>query len=81
MQRMRDGFRRVCQVSEVIGMEGEVVVTQDLFTYEYEGENPDGTLRGTHKGHGVRPRFSHRASYYGLEDTLLEAMACKRSNS
>ncbi len=42
---MRDGVRRITHITEVMGMEGEVVTTQDLFTYEFKGESPDGKLR------------------------------------
>ena len=72
---MRDGGRRVVQISEVVGMEGEVVTTQDLFNYEFEGENPDGSLRGAFKNAAVRPRFLHRAAYFGLDKALLAAMS------
>jgi pilus assembly protein CpaF len=74
VQRMRDGIRRVTHITEVIGMEGDVVTTQDLFTFEYEGENRDGTLVGQFKSSGVRPHFSKRAAYFGLERALQQAM-------
>jgi pilus assembly protein CpaF len=74
VSRMRDGVRRVTHVTEIIGMEGDVVTTQDLFTYEYEGENRDGTLRGQYKSSGVRPHFIKRAAYFGLDRTLQQAM-------
>jgi pilus assembly protein CpaF len=74
VQRMRDGVRRVTHVTEVIGMEGEVVTTQDLFNFEFQGENRDGTLIGSFKSSGVRPHFSKRAAYFGLERALQQAM-------
>lgn len=74
VSRMRDGVRRVTHVTEIIGMEGDVVTTQDLFTYEYEGENRDGTLKGLYKSSGVRPNFIKRAAYFGLDRTLQQAM-------
>jgi pilus assembly protein CpaF len=74
VQRMRDGIRRVTHVTEVIGMEGEVVTTQDLFTFEFQGENRDGTLIGQFKSSGVRPHFTKRAAYFGLERALQQAM-------
>jgi pilus assembly protein CpaF len=73
-ERMRDGVRRVTNVTEVIGMEGDVITTQDLFWYEYKGENRDGTLNGTFKSSKVRPAFTERASYYGLDRALMLAM-------
>jgi pilus assembly protein CpaF len=74
VSRMRDGIRRVTHVTEVIGMEGEVVTTQDLFTFDYEGENRDGTLKGNYVSSGVRPHFTRRAAYFGLDRTLQQAM-------
>jgi pilus assembly protein CpaF len=74
VSRMRDGIRRVTHVSEIIGLEGEIITMQDLFNYEYHGENRDGTLLGSFKSSQVRPFFSKRASYFGLERALLAAM-------
>jgi len=73
--RMRDGVRRVTQISEVVGMEGEMVTMQDLFTFEYEGEDADGKLFGTFRPSGLRPHFLPRAQYYGLDRALIEAVA------
>jgi pilus assembly protein CpaF len=75
ISRMRDGVRRVTHISEVMGMEGEVVITQDLFTYEFHGETTDGRLSGAFKSSGLRPHFLSRAAYYGLDKVLMEAMA------
>ena len=74
VNRMRDGHRRVTQLTEVIGMEGDVVTTQDLFTYQYQGESADGRLRGTFASSGIRPAFLPRAQYYGLDRALIEAI-------
>ncbi|WP_296336897.1 CpaF family protein [Reyranella sp.] len=74
ISRMRDGVRRVTHITEVMGMEGEVVVTQDLFTYEFRGEALDGKLSGAFKSSGLRPHFLPRAAYYGLDKVLMEAM-------
>ncbi len=74
ISRMRDGMRRVTHVVEVVGMEGDVIITQDLFTYEFEGEEADGRLRGTFKSSGLRPHFTPKASYFGLDRPLIEAM-------
>jgi pilus assembly protein CpaF len=75
ISRMRDGVRRVTSVTEIVGMEGDVITTQDLFTYQYEGELPDGRLKGTFNSSGLRPHFITRAEYYGLDQALVEAMA------
>ncbi len=74
ISRMRDGIRRVTHVTEVIGIEGETITTQDLFTYEYEGEDRDGKLLGTFRSTGLRPRFTEKAAYYGLDRALIEAI-------
>ena len=71
---MRDGIRRVTHITEVMGMEGEVIITQDLFTYEFKGETQDGKLTGAFKSSGLRPHFLPRAAYYGLDKVLTEAM-------
>jgi pilus assembly protein CpaF len=74
ISRMRDGVRRVTAVTEIVGMEGDVITTQDLFTYQFEGEGADGKLKGTFVSSGLRPHFAPRAEYYGLDRTLLEAI-------
>jgi len=72
--RMRDGVRRVTHITEVVGMEGDVITTQDLFAYEFDGEDADGNLAGHFRASGLRPHFTPRAQYFGLDRTLLEAM-------
>jgi len=74
ISRMRDGMRRISHVTEIVGMEGDVITTQDLFTYQFEGESADGKLRGRFIPSGLRPHFLSRAEYYGLGQALLEAM-------
>jgi pilus assembly protein CpaF len=74
VSRMRDGVRRVTHVTEIIGMEGEVITTQDLFNFEFQGESREGTLIGQYKSSGVRPHFTKRAAYFGLERALQQAM-------
>jgi len=73
--RMRDGIRRVTSVVEIVGMEGDVITLQDLFTYEYEGEDAQGRLVGRFKSSGFRPHFTPKAAYYGVDRVLLEAMS------
>ena len=72
--RMRDGVRRITHITEVVGMEGEVVTTQDLFTFHYKGEDENGKLYGDFKSSGLRPHFSTRAEYFGLDRALMDAM-------
>ncbi|MGH6989914.1 MAG: ATPase, T2SS/T4P/T4SS family, partial [Stellaceae bacterium] len=72
IERMRDGVRRIQSCIEVIGLEGDTTTTQDLFTYQYEGENRDGTLRGTYVSHGYRPHFLPKIAPSGLERRFME---------
>ena len=72
--RMRDGMRRVTSITEIVGMEGDVITTQELFSYEFEGEGQDGMLRGSFNSSGLRPHFTPKAEYLGLDRTLLEAV-------
>jgi pilus assembly protein CpaF len=74
VNRMRDGVRRVTHIMEVVGMEGDVITTQELFTYQFQGENTDGKLRGVFQPSGIRPAFLPRAEYFGLDRTLLEVI-------
>ena len=73
--RLRDGSRRIMNITEVMGPEGEPIVLQDVLKYEIEGEDEDGRVSGTHRGTGVgRPRFWERASYYNMERDLAAAL-------
>jgi pilus assembly protein CpaF len=78
IERMRDGIRRIQSVIEVIGLEGETVTTQDLFTYRFEGENRDGTLRGSFVAQGYRPHFLPKIAPYGLERRFMEILEMER---
>ncbi|MBS0521147.1 MAG: Flp pilus assembly complex ATPase component TadA [Proteobacteria bacterium] len=75
ISRMRDGVRRVTHITEVAGVEGDVIITQDLFTYEFKGEGADGRLIGAFKSSGLRPHFLPRAAYYGLDKVVMEAIS------
>jgi len=73
--RLRDGSRRITQITEVIGMEGDVIVTQDLMRYEIEGEDANGKIIGRHKSAGIgKPHFWDRARYFGEDKRLAAAM-------
>lgn len=74
ISRMRDGVRRITYISEVVGMEEDVITMQDLFWYEFQGEDKGGRLLGEFKSTGLRPHFAPRAAYFGLEKMLLGAM-------
>jgi pilus assembly protein CpaF len=73
--RLRDGSRRITHITEVIGMEGDVIITQDLFVYEITGEDANGKIVGRHRSTGIaRPHFWDRARYYNEERRLAEAL-------
>ncbi len=73
--RLRDGSRRITHVTEVLGTEGDVIITQDLFIFEMDGEDEAGNVKGRHKSTGIaRPAFWDRARYYGREAELAMAL-------
>ncbi len=73
--RLRDGSRRITHITEVLGTEGDTIITQDLFVYDIEGEDADGKIAGRHKSTGIaRPAFWDRARYYGRHTELAEAL-------
>ncbi|MGI9379631.1 MAG: ATPase, T2SS/T4P/T4SS family [Methyloligellaceae bacterium] len=74
--RLRDGSRKITHITEVLGMEGEVVTLQDIFVYEVTGEDENGDIAGRHRSTGIaRPRFWDRAAYYGEERNLAKALS------
>jgi pilus assembly protein CpaF len=73
--RLRDGSRKITHITEVMGMEGDVIITQDLFIYDMTGEDANGKIIGNHRSTGIgRPRFWDRARYYGEEKRLASAL-------
>ena len=74
-ERLRDGSRKITFVTEILGMEGDVITTQDLLFYDIDGEDSNGMLTGTHRSAGIgRPRFWERAAYYGEDSRLAAAL-------
>jgi pilus assembly protein CpaF len=73
--RLRDGSRRITHITEVVGMEGDVIITQDLMKYEMLGEDANGKIIGQHRSTGIgRPNFWDRARYYGEDKRLAAAL-------
>ena len=64
VKRLRDGSRRTTNITEVIGMEGDVIVTQELFKFEYLGE---------YRSSGLRPYTLEKARQFGFDQAYLEA--------
>jgi pilus assembly protein CpaF len=76
ISRFSDGTRRVKQVSEVTGMEGDVITLQDIFTFDQKGVEEDGTVMGELRPTGIRPRCMDRLKAYGF-DMAAEARGAK----
>ncbi|WFU22282.1 CpaF family protein [Bradyrhizobium sp. CB1717] len=74
VERMRDGQRRIIQVSEVIGLEGDVITTNDIAAFEYQEEDAHGRISGTYKSTRALPKFKSRLAYYGLQQAWSDAM-------
>jgi pilus assembly protein CpaF len=64
--RFSDGARRVTHVTEVTGMEGELVTLQDLFVFDKKGLTEKGQVRGCFRATGIRPKFYERLVACGL---------------
>ena len=73
-ERMRDGMRRVTHITEIVGLEGEVILTQDLFAFEYDDTHAVEEIRGRFVCSALRPSFSARAAHFGLEESLMKAI-------
>ena len=77
VSRMRDGHRRITFISEVVGMEGETVTMQDLFSFQPRAERSDGRLIGDFKWSLIMPRFLRRIAYYGESDHMAQVLGVK----
>jgi pilus assembly protein CpaF len=64
--RMADGTRKVVGLSEVTGMEGDVIAMQEIFLFERQGIDESGKVRGTFRATGIRPSFSTRLATGGF---------------
>lgn len=64
--RMRDGSRKITHITEVQGMEGDVIVLQDIYVYKQEGAGPDGVPKGKFIATGIRPKFLGQLETYGI---------------
>ena len=65
--RLRDGSRKITQITEVVGMEGDTIVLSDLFKFEQTGVGEEGMVLGEHKSTGLRPSFEPRLKAAGFE--------------
>ncbi len=75
VERLRDGSRRITNITEVMGTEGEVITTQDIFVYDIMGEDQNGRIIGQHRSTGIgRPKFWERAHYFNEDVRLASAL-------
>ncbi|TDH59606.1 CpaF family protein [Dankookia rubra] len=74
VERQRDGSRRLVQVTELVGLEGDVFTLNDIFQLEHEGEDQDGRLRVRWKVSRARPAFMPRLAYFGQERAWAAAL-------
>jgi pilus assembly protein CpaF len=66
IDRLMDGHRRIMAITEVTGMEGSIITSQDIFTFEQETVDKDGKVKGAFRATGVRPRFATRLAAHGI---------------
>ncbi|MGA3000132.1 MAG: CpaF family protein [Acetobacteraceae bacterium] len=74
VERHRDGKRRITQVTDVCGLEGETVILNDIFSYQVEGETIAGGLVGRYRVNRARPSFHQRLTYFGLDRAWTAAL-------
>jgi pilus assembly protein CpaF len=75
IERHRDGARRITQITEVCGVDGEMILLNDIFQFEFQGEGPDGRLVGRYKVNRLPPSFQERLVYFGLDRAWAAALA------
>jgi pilus assembly protein CpaF len=75
VERHRDGGRRLTQVTDVCGLEGDVILMNDIFHFELQGEGADGRLLGEYRVSRLPPSFQERLVYFGLDRAWAAALA------
>jgi len=75
VRRLRDGSRKITEITEIVGLEEDVVTTQTLFAFDYSDQGNDGIIRGQFTKHSLRPYCTEKVRLQGYERQLLEAMA------
>ncbi len=65
--RLADGKRKIVNISEIVGMEGEVITMQDIFLFDREGMDADGNVMGRFRATGIRPRCAERLQQHGID--------------
>jgi pilus assembly protein CpaF len=65
--RLKDGSRKMLYLNEIVGMEGEVIVMQEIFRFEMRGLTEEGKLKGKFRATGIRPKFSAQLEALGVD--------------
>jgi pilus assembly protein CpaF len=79
VERHRDGGRRITQVTEVCGIEGDMILLNDIFQFEIQGEGLDGRVLGGYRINRLPPSFQERLVYFGLDRAWAAALAGDRT--
>ncbi|ACF11864.1 type II secretion system protein E [Chlorobaculum parvum NCIB 8327] len=66
ISRLSDGTRKVTSIQELIGMEGDVITTQEIYNFKRTGTTPDGLVEGLFSATGVRPKVAEKIHTYGI---------------
>ncbi len=74
VERQRDGVRRITQITDVVGLEGEVLVMNDIFRFSPAGESATGKIMGSYACSRAQPSFQQRLAYYGMDRVWTNAM-------
>jgi pilus assembly protein CpaF len=80
IQRMRDGKRRIVQIEEIVGFDGNMILSQTLFQYRLRSVNATGALVGDFESSPIRPRMIERAGYFGLSDEVAACFSLRGSS-
>ena len=79
VERQRDGGRRITQVTEICGMEGDVVLLNDIFQFVMTGEDSSGRIVGHYQVSKSRPSFMQRLVYFGLDRQWMQALGAEQA--
>ncbi len=71
VSRLSDGARKITQIAEISGMEGDVITMQDIYTFERQGIGEDDRVLGRFTATGIRPKFTERLKAYGVDLSAL----------
>jgi pilus assembly protein CpaF len=74
IERMRDGQRRIVQVTKICGMEGDIITTNEIAAYKFSHEDANGRLVGNYVSPLAVPKFMDRLAYFGFDKTWKETM-------